>query len=74
MGAEGAYTTRAGSRFPPGATLRDGGVNFCVFGRHASRVELLLFDAPDTPEPFLVVALAPETNRSFRRAFFPAYR
>jgi glycogen operon protein len=65
MGADGAYTTRAGSRFAPGATPRDGGVNFCVFGRHASRVEVLLFDGPTASEPFLVVALAPETNRSF---------
>jgi glycogen operon protein len=59
------YATRAGSRFPPGATPRDGGVNFCVFGRHATRVELLLFDGPEAPDPFQVVALAPETNRSF---------
>ena len=47
------YATRPGSRFPPGATPRDG-VNFCVFGRHATRVELLLFEAPDAPEPFQV--------------------
>ena len=28
-------------------------------------VELLLFEAPDAPEPFQVVALAPEANRTF---------
>jgi len=59
------YATRPGSRFPPGATLRDGGVNFCVFGRHAAHVELLLFDGAEAPEPFQVIALAPEANRSF---------
>ena len=29
------------------------------------RVELLLFETPDAPEPFQVIALAPETNRTF---------
>jgi glycogen operon protein len=61
----GRYATRPGSRFPPGATPSDGGVNFCIFGRHAMRVELLLFEEPDAPEPFQVTALSPESNRSF---------
>ena len=37
------YATRPGSRFPPGATASPEGVNFCVFSRHATRVELLLY-------------------------------
>ena len=41
------------------------GVNFCVFSRHATRVELLLYAEPDSPEPFQVIALAPEENRTF---------
>ena len=41
------------------------GVNFCVFGRHATRVELLLYAEADSPEPFQVIALAPEENRTF---------
>ena len=57
--------TRPGSRFPTGASAAHGGVNFCVYGRHATRVELLLFETPDAPEPFQVIALAPETNRTF---------
>ena len=40
------------------APARATGVNFCVYGRYATRVELLLFEAPDAPEPFQVVALA----------------
>ena len=50
---------------PDGGQPPDGGVNFCIFGRHATRVELLLFDSPDAPEPFQVVALTPEENRTF---------
>jgi isoamylase len=59
------YATRPGSRFPPGATASPEGVNFCVFGRHATRVELLLYAAADNPEPFQVITLAPERNRTF---------
>jgi isoamylase len=59
------YPTRPGSRFPPGATVVPGGINFCIFSRHATRVELLLYAAADSPEPFQVIALTPERNRSF---------
>ncbi|MEX3931735.1 glycogen debranching protein GlgX [Paraburkholderia phymatum] len=56
---------RAGSRFPPGATVVPEGVNFCIFCRHATHVELLLYEAPDSAEPFQVVVLTSEHNRSF---------
>jgi isoamylase len=59
------YATRPGSRFPPGATASSDGVNFCVFSRHATRMELLLYTAADSPEPFQVIALTPERNRTF---------
>jgi isoamylase len=59
------YSTRSGTRFPPGATWAAEGVNFSVFGRSAKRVELLLYDAPDSAEPVQVVALDPDTNRSY---------
>jgi isoamylase len=60
-----AYATRPGSRFPPGATALPDGVNFCVFSRGATRIELLLYTSADGPEPFQVIALAPERNRTF---------
>ncbi|MFC0692730.1 glycogen debranching protein GlgX [Paraburkholderia humisilvae] len=41
------------------------GVNFSVFCRHATRAELLLYAAPDSAEPFQVITLAPEVNRTF---------
>ena len=63
--ATAVYQTRPGSRFPIGATALPGGVNFCIFSRHATRIELLLYAEPDSPEPFQVVALTPEENRSF---------
>ena len=59
------YATRPGSRFPQGAATLPDGVNFCVFSRHATRVELLLYAAADSPEPFQVIALTPERNRTF---------
>jgi len=59
------YATRAGSRLPPGALVLADGVNFSVFSRHATRVELLLFEAADSPQPFQTVVLDPDTNRSY---------
>jgi glycogen operon protein len=59
------YTTRAGSRFPLGATPSADGVNFSVFGRHADHVELLLYEAANSPQPFQVITLDPQENRSY---------
>jgi isoamylase len=41
------------------------GVNFSVFSRYATRVELLLFADAESTDPFQTVALTPEMNRSF---------
>ena len=60
-----SYCTRPGSRFPAGATVLPDGVNFCIFGRHATRVELLLYAQADSPEPLQVIALSHEVNRTF---------
>jgi isoamylase len=59
------YPTRPGTRFPPGMTVTADGVNFCISSRHATRVELVLYAAPDAPEPFQTIVLEPEHNRSF---------
>jgi len=56
--------TEPGSRFPPGATLRDGGVNFCVFGRHATTVWLSLYRDDASRRPFRVIELDPVRNRT----------
>ena len=59
------YATRPGSRFPPGATAQPDGVNFSLFSRHATRVELLLYAQAESPEPFQVIPLTPERDRAF---------
>jgi isoamylase len=56
--------TRAGSRNPPGATPAADGINFAVFSPGATRAELLLYEAADSPTPFEIIALDPETNRT----------
>jgi glycogen operon protein len=40
-----------GQSFPLGATLCDGGVNFSVFSKHSTGVELCLFDRVDDARP-----------------------
>lgn len=60
-----AQVTRPGSRFPPGAITTAEGVNFCVFSRHATRMELLLYASALSPEPFEVIELSPRRNRSY---------
>ncbi|MEM8830803.1 MAG: glycogen debranching protein GlgX [Cyanobacteria bacterium P01_G01_bin.19] len=52
-----------GKSFPLGATVYPNGVNFCVFSR-AQRIELLLFDHPDDPEPSRVISLEPQVHCS----------
>lgn len=59
------YQTNPGVRYPPGAKLDAEGVNFSVFSRHARRVQLLLFAAEDSAEPFQIIDLKPEVNRTF---------
>ena len=49
----------------PGATWTAKGVNFSLFSQKANRVELLLYEAADSAEPFQIVVLDPETNRSY---------
>jgi glycogen operon protein len=56
------YPTRCGTRFPPGATATEEGVNFSVFSKSARHVELLLYEAADSAEPLQVVNLDPKTN------------
>jgi len=53
-----------GRSFPLGATLTPGGVNFSVFSRRSTAVELLLFDAAGAPQPARVITLHPRVNRT----------
>src|SRR5262245_19976780 len=50
---------------PLGATVGAGGVNFSVFSRYASAVEVLFFDRADDPRPARVIPIDPCTNRTY---------
>jgi len=54
-----------GQSYPLGATVYAIGVNFCVYSKHATGVELLLFDQPDTPQPYRTITFDPSWNRTF---------
>jgi len=54
-----------GKSYPLGATVTGGGVNFCVFSRNCTALELLLFDGPDDLVPSRVISLDPQGNRTF---------
>jgi glycogen operon protein len=47
-----------------GATLVDGGVNFCVYAKHATGVELLLFDRAADARASRAIQFDPQHNRS----------
>jgi len=53
-----------GRSSPLGATLADSGVNFSLFSRSATGVELLFFDQEDQGQPERVICLDPVTNHT----------
>ena len=55
----------AGRSGPLGATLVRGGVNFSLYSRCATGVELLLFDREGDARPSRIIALDPSVNRSY---------
>jgi isoamylase len=57
-------TILPGQSYPLGATVYAVGVNFCVYSKHATGVDLLLFDADQLSEPRRVITLDPEWNRT----------
>jgi isoamylase len=54
-----------GASAPLGATVRLGGVNFSIYSRSATRIDLLLFDGADAREPSRVIPLDPEDHRTY---------
>jgi glycogen operon protein len=69
-------TKHIGRSSPLGATVADGGVNFSLFARTATAVELLLFDRDDDAKPSRVVPIDPITNRTYHywHVFVPGVR
>jgi glycogen operon protein len=54
-----------GRSFPLGATVGDGGVNFSLFSRTATGVELMFFDREEDATPSRVIRIDPATNRTY---------
>jgi isoamylase len=67
MGEEAVMNSvgNAGHSWPLGATVVDGGINFSVFSRSATGVELLLFDREDDARPARMMRLDPGANRTY---------
>jgi len=55
----------SGSAFPLGATVSSDSVNFAVYSKNASKVELLFFDSVDTAMPSRVISLDPQRHRTY---------
>jgi len=54
-----------GQSSPLGATVRADGVNFSVYSRNASSIELLLFEREDDAKPARVIDIDSVTNRTY---------
>jgi isoamylase len=57
--------TEPGSSSPLGATPASEGTNFSVFSKHATGIELLLFDRVDDAKAARVIRIDPATNRTY---------
>ncbi|HEY1341250.1 MAG TPA: glycogen debranching protein GlgX [Bryobacteraceae bacterium] len=70
------HSPATGRCCPLGAALIPGGVNFSLYSREATAVELLLFDREDDGRPSRVVAVDPEENRTYHywHVFVPGLR
>ena len=60
-----AEETKEGRSSPLGATVSANGTNFCVYSKHATGIELLLFDCVDDARPARVISIDPAINRTY---------
>jgi isoamylase len=58
-------STGQGASSPLGATPCHGGVNFSLFSKHATGLELLLFDRVDDAKAARVIRIDPAANRTY---------
>ena len=65
-----------GKSFPLGAACQTNGVNFSVYSKNATAVELLLFNRADDARPAQIISLDPEKNRTYYywHVFVPGVR
>ncbi len=59
-----AQQMRFGKTHPLGATIQCGGVNFSVYSKNCTSMELLLFDTVDAPQPSRIITLKPNRNKT----------
>jgi glycogen operon protein len=71
-----AEDIKAGQSSPLGATIAGGGVNFSLFSRAATGVELVFFDREDDRSPSRALRINPVTNRTYHywHVFVPDVR
>jgi glycogen operon protein len=64
---------KTGASAPLGASVESGGVNFSVFSRSATRIELLLFDGEKAAESARIIPLEARWHRTYHywHAFVP---
>jgi glycogen operon protein len=55
----------SGKSFPLGATVYPDGINFSIFSKNSTALELLLFDDVDAVQPERIISLDPQENRTF---------
>src|SRR5882724_8777512 len=74
--APAATRIGAGCSAPLGATPSEEGVNFSIFSRHATAMEMLLFDAVDDARPAQAIRIDPIANRTYHywHVFVPDVR
>ena len=75
-GRTSALPAAPGDPWPLGASVSAGGVNFSVFSKGSTALELLLFEDAGDARPARTLALDPRTNRSYHywHAFVPGLR
>ena len=56
---------RPGQSFPLGATVYPDGVNFSIYSKNATGIDLLLFNEVSGPKPSNIISLDPGTNRTY---------
>jgi glycogen operon protein len=76
MSAAAEEVESTGRSSPLGATVLPGGVNFSVYSRNASGVEVLLFNREDDMQPERMITIDPATNRTYHywHVFVPDVR
>ncbi|KAF3981932.1 MAG: glycogen debranching protein GlgX [Methylococcales symbiont of Hymedesmia sp. n. MRB-2018] len=59
------YSFKPGQTYPSGAKQKKEGVNFSIFSRHATQVELLLFKTSQSKNPFQIIHLDERSHKTF---------